>query len=159
MDTYLGICPGHCTGDLEKIEIYKKRLAEAREFLLGNQDKVIQEIHEKMQIAAAERRYEDAAEYKNTIEQIETTGNKQIVRDAIEGDALVVVGLEKYEQIFLAFVEIKNGMIIGVHEYKLENPLEEPVQALYTQALIQYLVENPQECIYSDIPFSDDETF
>ena len=32
--------------------------------------------------------YED---HKKIIEQIEATGNKQIVRDAIDGDALVVV--------------------------------------------------------------------
>lgn len=159
MDAYLDMCPGHCTGDPDKIELYKIRLREAREFLLGNQDKVIEEIRQKMMTAAAERRYEDAAEYKSNIEQIETTGNKQIVRDAIDGDALVVVGLEKYEHIFLAFVEIKNGMIIGVHEYKLENPLEEPAQTLYTQALIQHLVEYPQECIYSDIPFVEDDIF
>ncbi len=91
MDTYLGLCPGHCTGNPEKIQIYQERLEQAREFLKGKHDAIIAEVTRKMHIAATERRYEDAAAYKKMIEQIETTGNKQIVRDAIEGDALVVV--------------------------------------------------------------------
>jgi hypothetical protein len=34
MDTYIGLCPGHCTGDLEKIKLYKERLDKARDFLM-----------------------------------------------------------------------------------------------------------------------------
>jgi excinuclease UvrABC nuclease subunit len=37
-----------------------------------------------MKDAASERNYEEAEEYKKTIEQIESAGNKQIVRDAID---------------------------------------------------------------------------
>lgn len=91
MDTYLGLCPGHCTGNPEKIQIYQERLVQAREFLRGKHDIIVSDIARKMQTAASERRYEEAAEYKKMLEQIETTGNKQIVRDAIDGDALVVV--------------------------------------------------------------------
>lgn len=37
-----------------------------------------------MNTAAGERRFEEATEYRGMIEQIETTGNRQIVRDVIE---------------------------------------------------------------------------
>jgi len=91
MDTFLGLCPGHCTGDPEKIKIYLERLEQAREFLRGKHDNVLADLRTKMKICAEKREFEQAQEYKGMIEQIEATGNQQIVRDVIDGDALVVV--------------------------------------------------------------------
>ena len=158
MDTYIGLCPGHCTGDINALKTYKERLGEARDFLMGKQDTVIDDLKKKMKQAADERKYEEASEYKNLITQIETTGNRQIVRDAIDGDATVAVMLEKYNHIFLSFVEVKNGMIVGVHEYELANPLQEETSLLVEQALIHYLIREEVKTLYTDIPlewFSD----
>jgi excinuclease ABC subunit C len=158
MDTYIGLCPGHCTGDINALKTYKERLGEARDFLMGKQDTVIDDLKKKMKQAADERKYEEASEYKNLITQIETTGNRQIVRDAIDGDATVAIMLEKYNHIFLSFVEVKNGMIVGVHEYELANPLQEETALLVEQALIHYLVREEVKTLYTDISlewFSD----
>lgn len=158
MDTYIGLCPGHCTGEKEKIDTYLERLSEARDFLMGKQENVVENLKEKMKKAANERKYEEASEYKNLIAQIETIGNRQIVRDAIEWDATIVVMLEKYNHIFLSCVEVKNGMIIGVHEYELSNPLQEEAWVLVEQAIIQYIIREEVKNIYTDIPlenFSD----
>ncbi len=158
MDTYIGLCPGHCTGDINALKTYKERLGEARDFLMGKQDTVIDDLKKKMKQAADERKYEEASEYKNLITQIETTGNRQIVRDAIDGDATVAIMLEKYNHIFLSFVEVKNGMIVGVHEYELANPLQEETSLLVEQALIHYLIREEVKTLYTDIPlewFSD----
>ena len=158
MDTYIGLCPGHCTGDINALKTYKERLGEARDFLMGKQDTVIDDLKKKMKQAADERKYEEASEYKNLITQIETTGNRQIVRDAIDGDATVAVMLEKYNHIFLSFVEVKNGMIVGVHEYELANPLQEETSLLVEQALIHYLIREEVKTLYTDISlewFSD----
>lgn len=151
MDTYIGLCPGHCTGDATKIQIYRERLSQARDFLLGKQEKVLEELRGKMQEAASERNYEEAADYKNIITQIESAGNTQIVRDAIEGDATIMVMLEKYSQVFFCIVEVKNSMIVGVHEYKLSNPLEETPETLVSQAVIQYLSEENVRVLYTDL--------
>ena len=151
IDTYIGLCPGHCTGSPEKIILYRERLAQARDFLLWKQDAVIADLQKKMQEAAQKRAFEEALEYKNTIEQIESTGNKQIVRDAIDGDALITVMLEKYNHVFLSVVEVKNGMIIGVHEYRLANPLEETATILVGQALVQYLSGEETKVLYTDL--------
>lgn len=139
MDTYIGICPGHCTGDSKKIQQYLERLSRARDFLMGKQEEVLSELNNKMILSAQERRYEDALEYKNTIQQIESSGSKQIVRDAIDGDATVIVSLEKYGQIFMSAVEIKNSMIVGVHEYKLANPLSEAKNHIIEQGVLQFI--------------------
>ena len=48
-------------------------------------------------------------------------------------------------------------MVVGVHEYKLENPLEETANTLYTQALIQYLSQNKEHTLYTDISFERDK--
>lgn len=47
-------------------------------------------------------------------------------------------------------------MVVSVHEYLLENPLEEQANILYTQALIQYLDEHPERILYTDIVFDGD---
>ncbi len=154
MDTYIGLCPGHCTGEKNKIELYKQRLTEARDFLLGKQETVLEELQNKMKLAAQDRRYEDASEYKNLITQIESAGSRQIVRDAISGDATVVVTLEKYNHVFISFIEVKNSMIVGVHEYKLANPLQETHEELITQAILQHISEEPIKTLYTDINIS-----
>jgi excinuclease ABC subunit C len=104
-----------------------------------------------MKQAAEKREFEDAAEYKNLISQIESAGNRQIVRDIITGDATIVVTLEKYNHLFISFVEVKNSMIVGVHEYKLANPLDETTDELTSQAIMQYMAENPVKTLYTDI--------
>ncbi len=151
MDTYIDICPGHCTGDRDKIKEYYSRLEKARDFLMGNQEDVLSDLSKKMKIAAEQRKYEEALELKNTIQQIESAGSKQIVRDAIIGDATVVVSLEKYNHIFISFIEVKNSMIVGVHEYKLANPLEEAKEELINQAVLQYLSTETIKTLYTDI--------
>ncbi|MEI6711645.1 MAG: hypothetical protein WCK88_05710 [bacterium] len=114
-------------------------------------------MREKMQQAAQKREFEQAQEYKGMIEQIEATGNRQIVRDVIDGDALVVTGLEKYGQVFLSFVEVKNSMTVGVYEYRLENPLGENIEDLFAHATLQYigehgiLSEKKQTILFTDI--------
>lgn len=151
MDTYIGLCPGHCTGDPEKIKLYQERLSQARDFLMGKQEDVLADLTQKMQEAARDKRYEEAAEYKNIITQVEASGSRQIVRDAIQGDATIAVMLEKYDQVFLSLVDIKNSMIVGVHEYKLTNPLGEAPATLVSQAIIQYLSEQEAHIFYTDV--------
>ncbi len=151
MDTYIGLCPGHCTGDPEKILTYRERLGHARDFLLGNKEKVLEELKTKMTAAANKREYEEASEYKQSIEQIESSGSTQIVRDVIDGDATVIVMLEKYDHIFLSFIEIKKGMIVGVHEYKLNNPLEDSPETLMSDAILLYISQEEIKKIYTDI--------
>jgi excinuclease ABC subunit C len=118
---------------------------------MGNQEDVLSDLGKKMKIAAEQRKYEEALELKNTIQQIESAGSKQIVRDAIIGDATVVVSLEKYNHIFISFIEVKNSMIVGVHEYKLANPLEEATEELINQAVLQYLSTETIKTLYTDI--------
>lgn len=141
MDTYLGICPGHCTGDLAKIQTYLDRLEQAKEFLSGKHDVILADLRTKMQEAAAKRAYEKAGEYKSMMQQIEATGNAQIVRDVIDGDAYVIVALEKYDKTFMGVVEIQRGMIVGVREFTLENPLNEESLHLVSEAAAQFFVE------------------
>lgn len=151
MDTYIGLCPGHCTGDKEKIRIYKNRLDEARDFLLGNQESAIVDLQTKMKQAAEKKAFEEAQEYKNLITQIQSTGSQQIVRDVITGDATIIVTLEKYNHLFMSCVTIKNSMIVGVHEFKITNPLEESPEILTSQAVMQYLTENKVKKLYTDV--------
>lgn len=106
--------------------------------------------------SAQNRKYEDAAEYKNLIEQIDAAGNKQIVRDAIQGDATIIVALQKYEHIFIGIVEIRKSMIIGMREYTLTNPLDEEISQLIEQAITQYTQENSVKNLYTDIILSEE---
>ena len=165
MDTYLGLCPGHCTGDPEKIQLYLERLEQAREFLRGKHELVLEGLRHAMQESAQKHEFEQAQEYKGMIEQIEATGNRQIVRDVIEGDALVTVGLEKYGQVFLSVVEVRNSMTVGVHEYRLENPLNETTDDILAHAVLQYMGEHivlskkKQTVLFTDIALEPCEDF
>ncbi len=154
MDTYLWICPGHCTWDAEKIETYKKNIESVRLFLSGKKQHVLDDLTQKMFHASQKRNFEEAARYKECISQIQAAGHEQIVRDSIQGEAIILVSLEKYEHIFLGCVEIKNSLVTWVWEFQLENPLDEPRKSILEQSIIQYLEIHSPKNIYTDIDIS-----
>ncbi len=59
--------------------------------------------------------------------------------------------LEKYEHVFLSVVEIRKSMVVGVHEYKIANPLEESPETIVSEAIIQFLANEDIETLYTDI--------
>lgn len=71
-------CLAPCVFDIEP-EVYKTMIGEISRFLNGGEDKIIDELDQKMHDAAAKFEFEKAAEYRDLIKHIGTLRTKQRV--------------------------------------------------------------------------------
>lgn len=62
----IGLCPGVCVGSITRTE-YQETLKHLRLFFLGKKDTILKNLEKKMQVAAAEQRFEDAHEIKKVL--------------------------------------------------------------------------------------------
>jgi excinuclease ABC subunit C len=122
---YMGQCLAPCINTVTQEE-YEEIISSIKKFLKGDIKDVVQTLNEKMLEASEALEFERALEYKNTIEDIETTTNNQKINlnDMKDRD---VVGYT-YNDLVCAIeiFFIRNGKISARHQHVFEyygNPL------------------------------------
>ncbi len=81
----LGLCPGVCTGEIEK-GVYKKRIREIKLFFEGNKKRIISDLKKQMKEYAKEKEFEKADMVKRRIATLTYIQEAQLIRsDYIEG--------------------------------------------------------------------------
>jgi len=122
---YMGQCLAPCINTVTQ-EDYEEIISSIKKFLKGDIKDVVQTLNEKMLEASEALEFERALEYKNTIEDIETTTNNQKINlnDMKDRD---VVGYT-YNDLVCAIeiFFIRNGKISARHQHVFEyygNPL------------------------------------
>ncbi|MEG0497806.1 MAG: excinuclease ABC subunit UvrC [Carnobacterium sp.] len=73
---HMGQCIGPCDHEVP-VEAYKAQIENIKQFLNGDVKKIKKELRTKMTEAASEQQYERAAEYRDQIQYIETTVERQ----------------------------------------------------------------------------------
>lgn len=73
---HMGQCLGPCDHEVP-VEVYKAQIENIRRFLNGDVKKIKKELRNKMMEAASDQQYERAAEYRDQIQYIETTVERQ----------------------------------------------------------------------------------
>lgn len=66
LDYHLKLCPAPCEGKISQAA-YQENLSQVFRLMEGKKKEVLQELGKKMQAAAAERRYEEAARFRDQI--------------------------------------------------------------------------------------------
>jgi excinuclease ABC subunit C len=120
LDYHIERCLAPCVGYVSK-EDYRAIIDSVIEFLSGDVRPIQRELEEKMNTAAQEERFEDAARYRNRLFAVQhlverqaverqSVGTADIVGFAVEGDRAVV-------QIF----PLRGGKMVDRHSFHLEN--------------------------------------
>src|SRR6266542_3992897 len=115
IDNHIDRCLAPCVGYVSK-EDYGAIIDSVIEFLSGDVKPIQRELERKMQVAAREERFEDAARYRNRLRAVQHLVERQSVGDvdvigfAVEADRAVV-------QIF----PLRGGKMIDRHSFHLEN--------------------------------------
>ena len=131
---HLGQCLAPCIHKVEK-QTYREIKQNITKFLKGDTKAVIENLSEKMQIAAEKLEFERAQEYKTTIESIETTTKKQAVNLNDLTDRDIIATAYDEDHIALDIFFIRSGKI-AAREKKLIPYYLEP----YETAL-EYLIQ------------------
>jgi excinuclease ABC subunit C len=120
LDYHIDRCLAPCVGYVSK-EDYRAIIDSVIEFLSGDVKPIQRELERKMQEAAREERFEDAARYRNRLHAVQhlverqsverqSVGNVDVIGFAVEGDRAVV-------QIF----PLRGGKMIDRYSFHLEN--------------------------------------
>ncbi|MCE5300585.1 MAG: excinuclease ABC subunit UvrC [Spirochaetia bacterium] len=124
-----GLCAAPCVGYVTG-EQYDDRVKLVREFLDGNYKPVLEELKKEMEESAAAKKYEKAAEARDSIKAVEEIMKEQKVVTQDETDTDVVNFLYRNGSYYFGVFNIRRGRLVGksVNVFngmpENENPLE-----------------------------------
>ncbi len=118
LEYQIGLCCGLCINAIPHDE-YLRRISELMKFLKGNKEGARKILEAKMQTAAAEKRFEAAARFRNFLRSLDDKKETQLVTDA-SGDDTDAIGIAVLsERVHVVVLHQRNGRVIGETHHRL----------------------------------------
>ena len=148
----MGRCLAPCADKVSR-EAYRELVENVLLVLEGKNQQLVRELSRKMALAAAELRFEEAAQLRDRINSLNKTLEKQQVV-AAHGKDQDVLGFARQEaSVAVALLFIRKGVIIGQQAFFLAEPVGTDAEVL-TEVLSRFYGEEgrylPQEIL---LPF------
>lgn len=148
---HIGECLGYCTNNVE-IDKVNKMKEEIISFLNGNDKIVTNKLKEKMLFYSERLEYEKALEYKNLLDSISVTLEKQKVEldDKVNKDVIGYYFKDNYLSISILF--IRGGKLLDKKAvvFPLVSSLEEELSSYIYKFYFEHEIR-PKEVLVSDI--------
>ena len=135
LNYHMGACAGWCQGRLESGE-YRRRMEQAMLILEGKSTELKASLTEKMEQAAEELRFEQAAELRDRLRAIEGLENRQRVISTAFADTDAVGFCRGAKSCFTVLHFVKGDLVDKEVEI-MDEPIEEDSEAL-CDLLLQY---------------------
>lgn len=152
LDYHIKKCGGPCEGLVSNAE-YNRMIRQVANVLKGKTKEVRKYLEMEMNRKAEELRFEEAAFYRDKIQQLSVYEEKQKIVDQYERDRdLFAIALMQNEACSVLF-KAREGKIIGSRTFILTNVQSETPGALLEHVLEQYYIENddyPEFILVSD---------
>ncbi|MGU9977908.1 MAG: excinuclease ABC subunit UvrC [Candidatus Oxydemutatoraceae bacterium WSBS_2016_MAG_OTU14] len=108
-------CTAPCVNYIKE-EDYKEDIENARQFLSGQSEVLIQNLIKKMDQAAAVQHYEKAKEYRDQIRMLRQVTEQQYVSNE-HGEVDIIACAQKGEVVCIHAINVRNGLNIGSRSY------------------------------------------
>ena len=146
---HLGQCLAPCINEISKEKEHAMR-EEIKSFMHGNNQKVSQEIKQKMLKASEELDFENAQEYKKVLDAIEHINTKQLMESNDKKDRDIFAFSSREGYLSLAAILFRRGLLLDKKVYIVEQfgDNEEQVADLILQ--FYQNVPLPQEVIINN---------
>lgn len=135
LNYHMGLCDGWCLGKKDGEE-YRRIFSQALLILDGKSKELVDELSKKMEQAAEELRFEQAAEYRDRIKAIESLSNRQKVISTAFADT-DAIGFCRGAKTCFSVLHFINGDLAGKDVEMMDEPLEDDGEAL-SDLLMQY---------------------
>ena len=132
----MGYCAGWCRG-VPDAEEYRRRMAQAMLILEGKSAELTRELTEKMEQAAEELRFEQAAELRDRLRAVESLANRQRVISTAFADT-DAIGFCRGAKSCFTVLHFVNGDLVGKDTEMMDEPLEDDGEAVAGLALQYY---------------------
>ena len=139
-------CSAPCTGQITA-QAYARDVYSAKMFLEGREDDVTRLLNERMESAAADRRYEEAALYRDQIRALSRVQARQYVESerGVEADVVACVVDNGMACVNLAM--IRAGRHVGDRSFFPQNAAQATPGEIIEAFLNQHYVEQPKPAL------------
>ncbi|MCM1568850.1 MAG: excinuclease ABC subunit UvrC [Roseburia sp.] len=135
-------CLGPCQGYVDR-ESYRQQVAGAMEFLNGNYSPILKDLEQKMQAAAEEMRFEEAAGYRDLYNSVRQVAQKQKITDsALEDKDVIALYADEREAVVQVFF-VRDGKLIGREHYYMTNVSESGKAQILEDFVKQFYAGTP----------------
>lgn len=118
LDFYIKRCIGPCIAKCTKEE-YAKIVENVENFLEGKVGDIMKNLHNEMQIAAQDKKFEKAAKIRDKIKKVEDILEKQKVSDPNQEDKDIINYCIIREKAYFNLFQIRDGKLIGQENFIL----------------------------------------
>lgn len=153
LNFHIGLCTAPCTGNVTQQQ-YNEQVDQARSFLRGNYEQLIEQLNLHMQKASQEGEYERALELRNQIASIQLLTQRQVV-DGHRGYNQDVIAFRRLgDKLLVVQMGVRKGVLLGKKEYALD--FEPQIEQMF---LKEFYNTNriPQEILLNTATWVDPE--
>jgi excinuclease ABC subunit C len=120
LDYHIDRCLAPCVGYVSK-EDYRAIIDGVIEFLSGNVRPIQRELEQKMNEAARDERFEDAARYRNRLFAVQHLVERQAVERQSVGTVDVIGFASEGDRAVVQIFPLRGGRMVDRHSFHLEN--------------------------------------
>src|SRR5438067_5606814 len=142
LDYHIDRCLAPCVGYVSK-EDYRAIIDQVIEFLSGNAKPIQRELEQKMQEAAAEERFEDAARYRNRLFAVQHLVERQAVERHSIGTIDVIGIAAEGDRAAVQVFPLREGKMIDRHSFHLENVEGQDLTTVLESFGLEYYGSSP----------------
>lgn len=155
LNYYIGKCIGPCIGNV-KDEDYNVMVDEVLSFLSSSDNKLIDKLHEKMMDYSRNLDYENAADIRDRIKNLEYLKERQLISDPEARDDKDIIALAKgLDEVLIQIFFFRNGKIIGREHYMIRDYYNDSYEEIFSSFLKQFYIGAsyiPKEIIIEEKP-------
>ena len=142
LDYHIDRCLAPCVGYVSK-EDYHAIIDSVIEFLSGNVRPIQRELEQKMNDAASEERFEDAARYRNRLFAVQHLVERQAVERQSVGTIDVIGLATEGDRAVVQIFPLRGGKMVDRHSFHLENVGGQDLTTVIESFAIEYYGSAP----------------
>lgn len=135
-------CLAPCQGYVSKEE-YRQQVAGALEFLNGNYSPILKDLEEKMNKAAEELEFEEAARYRDLLSSVRQVSQKQKITEGVGEDKDILALYQDETEAVVQVFFVRDGKLIGREHYYMTHVPENSKPAILQDFVKQFYAGTP----------------
>lgn len=155
LNYYIGKCLGPCIGNV-KDQDYNVMVDEVLSFLSSSDNKLIDKLHDKMMDYSRNLDYENAADIRDRIKNLEYLKERQLISNPEARDDKDIIALAKgLDEVLIQIFFFRNGKIIGREHYMIRDYYNDSYEEIFSSFLKQFYIGAsyiPKEIIIEEKP-------
>ena len=135
-------CLAPCQGYVSKEE-YRQQVADALEFLNGSYSPILKDLEEKMNKAAEELEFEEAARYRDLLSSVRQVSQKQKITEGVGEDKDILALYQDETEAVVQVFFVRDGKLIGREHYYMTHVPENNKPAILQDFVKQFYAGTP----------------